>query len=94
VPTEVKNNVYLNEKGRKYTLPLLLSCTLLQIVVDDETLALNVISEVGPGGSFLTKGHTRKHMREIFLPEFMDRRPYNEWEIRKDDAPIWALENY
>jgi trimethylamine:corrinoid methyltransferase-like protein len=31
-------------------------------------------------------------MREIFLPEFMDRRPYNEWEEKKDDARDWALE--
>ena len=62
------------------------------IVVDDETLALEAIANVGPGGNFLTQKHTRKHMREIFLPEFMDRRPYSEWETKKDDARNWALE--
>jgi trimethylamine:corrinoid methyltransferase-like protein len=31
-------------------------------------------------------------MREIFLPQFMDRRPYTEWETKKDDARDWALE--
>jgi trimethylamine:corrinoid methyltransferase-like protein len=31
-------------------------------------------------------------MREIFLPQFLDRRPYSEWESRKDDARDWALE--
>jgi trimethylamine:corrinoid methyltransferase-like protein len=30
-------------------------------------------------------------MRELFLPQFMDRRPYNEWETKKDDARNWAL---
>ena len=62
------------------------------IVVDDETLALDTIANVGPGGNFLTQKHTRKHMRDIFLPQFMDRRPYSEWETKKDDARDWALE--
>jgi trimethylamine:corrinoid methyltransferase-like protein len=30
-------------------------------------------------------------MRELFIPRFMDRRPYTEWEARKDNAPDWAL---
>jgi trimethylamine:corrinoid methyltransferase-like protein len=30
-------------------------------------------------------------MRELFLPQFMDRRPYSEWETKKDDARDWAL---
>jgi trimethylamine--corrinoid protein Co-methyltransferase len=31
--------------------------------VDDETLALDVIADVGPGGHFLAEKHTRTHMR-------------------------------
>ena len=62
------------------------------IVVNDETLALETIAAVGPGGNYLTQKHTRKHMRDLFLPEFMDRRPYNEWEAKKDDARDWALD--
>ncbi len=65
--------------------------TMQGIVVDDETLALDTIAAVGPGGNFLTQKHTLKHMREIFVPQFMDRRPYNEWEAKKDDARDWAL---
>ena len=34
-----------------------------EIVVDDETLAYDVIAEVGPGGSFLGKAHTRRHIQ-------------------------------
>jgi trimethylamine:corrinoid methyltransferase-like protein len=62
------------------------------IVVNDETLALDVIKNVGPGGNFLSQKHTLKHMREIFLPQYMDRRPYNEWEQKGDDGRDWALE--
>jgi trimethylamine--corrinoid protein Co-methyltransferase len=66
--------------------------TMQGIVVDDETLALETIAKVGPGGNFLSQKHTLKHMREVFLPQFMDRRPYNVWEEKKDDARDWALE--
>lgn len=62
------------------------------IVVDDETLALEAISAVGPGGNFLSQKHTLRHMRGIFVPQFMDRRPYNEWEARGEDARDWALD--
>ena len=62
------------------------------IVVDDESLALDTIAAVGPGGNFLSQKHTLKHMRDMFLPQFMDRRPYNEWEERKDEAHDWALD--
>jgi trimethylamine--corrinoid protein Co-methyltransferase len=65
--------------------------TMQGIVVDDETLALDTIAAVGPGGNFLSQKHTLKHMRDVFLPEFMDRRPYNVWEEKKDDARDWAL---
>ncbi len=65
--------------------------TLQGIVVDDETLALETIAAVGPGGNFLSQKHTLKHMRELFLPQFMDRRPYTDWETKKDNAPDWAL---
>jgi len=61
------------------------------IVVDDETLALDAIAAVGPGGNFLSQKHTLQHMRELFLPQFMDRRPYTEWESKKDDGRDWAL---
>jgi trimethylamine--corrinoid protein Co-methyltransferase len=65
--------------------------TMQGIVVDDETLALDTIAAVGPGGNYLAQKHTLKHMRDVFLPQFMDRRPYNEWETKKDDARDWAL---
>jgi trimethylamine:corrinoid methyltransferase-like protein len=59
-------------------------------VVDDETLALDVIQAVGPGGNFLKEKHTRAHMRELWTPQFMDRRPYEVWEEQGDNARDWA----
>ncbi len=79
---------------------MLMDCEIFSIIhkmmqgipVDDESLALETIATVGAGGNFLSQKHTLKHMRDLFLPQFMDRRPYNEWEAKKDDARAWALD--
>jgi trimethylamine--corrinoid protein Co-methyltransferase len=62
------------------------------IVVNDETLALDAIRDVGPGGNFLAHKHTKRHMRELWLPTLMDRRPYSIWEEKRDGAFEWARE--
>jgi trimethylamine---corrinoid protein Co-methyltransferase len=61
------------------------------IEVNNETLALDVIREVGPGGNYLGHMHTRNHMRERWRPALMDRRPYEIWEQKKDGAREWAM---
>lgn len=66
--------------------------TLAGVTVNDETLALDTIKAVGPGGNFMSQKHTRAHMREIFVPEYLDRRPYNVWEEKKDGPRDWARE--
>jgi trimethylamine--corrinoid protein Co-methyltransferase len=66
--------------------------TLRGIPVTDETLALDAIRAVGPGGTFLSQKHTRQHMRELWLPRLMDRRPYEQWLEKKDGAREWAGE--
>lgn len=38
--------------------------------VSPETLALDVIRHVGPGGHYLAQKHTAKHIREFFVPRF------------------------
>lgn len=62
------------------------------ITVNEKTLALDTIREVGLGRQYLTQKHTRDHMRELWIPTLMDRRPYNEWIEKKDDARDWARE--
>jgi trimethylamine:corrinoid methyltransferase-like protein len=44
--------------------------------VDDRSLALDVVREVGIAGSFLETGHTFAHHRgELFSPRLLNRRP-------------------
>ncbi|HDY65914.1 MAG TPA: trimethylamine methyltransferase [Phycisphaerae bacterium] len=51
------------------------------IVVNEETLAVDVIDKVGPGGNFLAEAHTLKHMRsEYFSPRVSDRGTREQWE--------------
>ena len=49
------------------------------VVVDDETLALDVIRKVGANGTYLAERHTRQHMKDIWRPTVWDRTPYDSW---------------
>jgi len=50
------------------------------IPVSDETLAIDVIGEVGPFGDFLSHDHTMAHMRAQSQPALIDRRIREEWK--------------
>lgn len=47
--------------------------------VSDETLALDVIDEVGPHGDFLGTKHTRRHFREDWYAKLFDRNNFEGW---------------
>ena len=50
------------------------------IEVTHESLALDVIAAVGPGGSFLGEAHTRKHLRaNRWQPTILNRRSRDNW---------------
>jgi trimethylamine--corrinoid protein Co-methyltransferase len=50
------------------------------IEVTDDTLAIDLIEEVGPGGNFIAESHTVMHMMdEFFNPTLADRNLYDEW---------------
>jgi len=49
------------------------------VEISAETLALDLIDEVGPDGQFLKLPHTRRHMRERWYPVLFDRDSYNGW---------------
>jgi len=60
--------------------------------VTDETMALDLINEVGPiPGTFLNKEHTRKWwIEERFIPKAADMETYPEW-IQKGKADALTL---
>jgi trimethylamine--corrinoid protein Co-methyltransferase len=52
------------------------------IPVTPETMALDVIEEVGPGGHYLEHDHTYDHFRrEIWRPKLIDRQNWENWNL-------------
>ncbi|HSR33194.1 MAG TPA: trimethylamine methyltransferase family protein [Anaerolineae bacterium] len=52
------------------------------IEVNEDTLAVDVIHNVGPNGHYLREQHTRRHYKtEFWYPKLCDRRNYEEWEM-------------
>jgi len=52
------------------------------IEVSDETLSVEVLEEVGPGGNFLGHPQTVQHFRDFWFPTLSDRYTYEEWQSR------------
>jgi trimethylamine--corrinoid protein Co-methyltransferase len=49
--------------------------------VTPETLAVDIIEQVGPGGHYLTQEHTRQHFKtEVWFPTIVDRQMRRSWE--------------
>ena len=52
------------------------------IPVDDDTMALNVMEAVGPGGHYLDTEHTYNRFRtEIWQPKLIDRQNWEGWTL-------------
>jgi len=49
------------------------------IEVNTETLAVDVIDKVGPGGNFLIEESTLKNFKKIWYPKYLDRQRYHAW---------------
>ena len=49
------------------------------IEVNDETLALDVIDQVGPNGDFMSHAHTLDHFKNDWYPKLFDRRNHDRW---------------
>lgn len=62
------------------------------IEVNEETLALDIIAKVGPGGNFMAEDHTfRNFKKEWFFPKLFNRRRHQDWEVAgKPDLSVNA----
>jgi trimethylamine--corrinoid protein Co-methyltransferase len=89
---------------------LVLDCEMARMIkhtvqgfqVTDDSLALDVIKEIGPGGHFLMHQHTFDLMKTQSRPEIIDRRSRDVWETagattayeRATKKAQWILENH
>jgi trimethylamine---corrinoid protein Co-methyltransferase len=49
------------------------------VPVNDETLAVDEINDVGARGEYLSREHTLRHMAEASRPKLFDRRVREAW---------------
>ena len=49
------------------------------IDVQEETIALDAIKQVGVGGNYLGQRHTRRHMKDVWRPRLLDRSMWDAW---------------
>lgn len=52
------------------------------VLVNDETLALDVIEELGPTGSYLGHDHTVRHFKDAYYSKLIDKNPFSVWQKR------------
>jgi trimethylamine--corrinoid protein Co-methyltransferase len=71
---------------------------LLEMDVDPETLAVDVINNVGPGGHFLRQKHTRVHMRTSMVRSIIHQMDsmgkYRDPVEYAREKVTWILENH
>ena len=65
--------------------------TIQGIPVSDETLAVDVIKEIGPGSDFLMHNHTFDGMRKQSKPELIDRKMRLSWDHQPTPMPDGVL---
>jgi trimethylamine--corrinoid protein Co-methyltransferase len=70
--------------------------------IDIDTLALDLIDRIGPAGNFLSEDHTVDHIKDLWMPNLIDRTDFNTWqangslplEKKLNERVIWILENH
>ncbi len=76
------------ESGKCYSLEQLVICDDLigyvkryrqELAVTDETLALDLVGQLGASSDYLTQPHTLQHYREDWYPRLFDRHGFERW---------------
>jgi trimethylamine--corrinoid protein Co-methyltransferase len=84
----IVHDVGFMDSGLQASLPLIAVCddfvgflraATAGVVVDEETLALDVIEELGPTGDYLGHAHTIRHFREPYYSKLADKGVYAKW---------------
>jgi trimethylamine--corrinoid protein Co-methyltransferase len=101
-PPDLFGGAGLRADGRAWSpVAMLLDVELFDLVrqiplgfdVDDETLAVEVIADVGPAEHFLGEQHTLRHFRETWTSRCMDTSTWEAWEeAGRPEPPDHAAE--
>jgi trimethylamine--corrinoid protein Co-methyltransferase len=59
------------------------------IDISKETLAVDCVEKVGPGGNYVMEAHTLEHMMDqFFYPSLSVRMPYDLWTQKERPTPV------
>jgi trimethylamine--corrinoid protein Co-methyltransferase len=87
----IVHDVGFMDAGLQGSLPLIAMCndilgflraSTAGVVVNDETLALDLIDELGPTGTYMGHDHTVRHFKEAYYSKLIDKNPYSVWQKR------------
>jgi trimethylamine--corrinoid protein Co-methyltransferase len=87
----IVHDIGFMDAGLQGSLPLIAICNEILgflraatagIVVNDETLALDVIDELGPTGSYMGHDHTLRHFKDAYYSKLLDKNPFSVWQTR------------
>ncbi len=53
--------------------------------VSEESLAAEVLAEVGPAGEFISHDHTFRQLKSVWLPHAVDHKDYDTWKNEGSD---------
>ena len=53
---------------------------LAPVVIDEETIPLDLIDQLGPDGQYIDSDHTLRHMRANWYPGLFERANYQRWQ--------------
>ncbi len=85
----IVHDVGFMDSGLQGSLPLQVMCNefigflraaTCGVTVDEETLALDVVDELGPSGNYLDHPHTLRHIREPFYSKLLFKGVFAQWE--------------
>lgn len=74
---------------------LLMDCEIYEMLrvvtqgfeVNEDTLALDTIHDIGPQNHFLTAPHTLTHMHDLWQPAIIERASWEDWVEKNRPAP-------
>jgi trimethylamine--corrinoid protein Co-methyltransferase len=87
----IVHDVGFMDSGMQGSLPLIVMCSDLigwlraataGVVVNEETLALDVVDQLGPTGDYLSHEHTLRHFREPYYSQLADKGTHSQWVDR------------
>ena len=52
------------------------------VEISEETLALDLIDQLGPEGYYLDTDHTMAHFRERWYPDVFERGNHDQWQAQ------------